>query len=127
VRVEVTHRIDPAECRPAEPGDTIHQHYTVRLSDGTFVDSSWKRGKPFIFRLGANQVITGIERAMTGMCEKERRKIVIPPEAGKRLPARTLLSRSAYGEKGRPPYIPPDSWLHFEIELLKLIKKDEEL
>jgi peptidylprolyl isomerase len=50
----------------ATKGDTVKVHYTVKLSDGTTVDSS-SGSSPLEFKLGEGQLIQGFEEAVIGM------------------------------------------------------------
>ena len=83
-------------------------------STGAEFDSSYKRGTPLTFSLGAGQVIAGWDQGLLGICENEKRKLVIPPDL-------------AYGAAGSPPTIPPNSTLVFEVECIKIESRKVEL
>ena len=64
-------------------------HYSGSLADGTTFDSSEGRA-PLEFELGSGQIIPGLDEAMHGMEQGEKKQVVIPPEQayGDRDPAR---------------------------------------
>ena len=84
--------------------DTVTVHYTGKLKDGTVFDSSYKRGNPLKFKVTA--VIKGWTEALLMMKSGSKWELIIPPNL-------------AYGAKGVPGVIPPNSTLVFEVELLK--------
>ncbi|MEZ4156452.1 MAG: FKBP-type peptidyl-prolyl cis-trans isomerase [Candidatus Paceibacterota bacterium] len=88
----------------AVKGSEITVHYVGTLDDGTKFDSSRDRGNPFSFVLGSGMVIQGWEQGFEGMKVGGVRKLTIPPYMG-------------YGDRAIGS-IPPNSTLHFEVELL---------
>lgn len=88
-----------------QKGQTVSVHYTGTLENGTKFDSSRDRGTPANFRIGVGQVIKGWDEGLMTMKVGGRRKFVIPSALG-------------YGPQGRPPDIPGNSTLLFDVELL---------
>lgn len=79
--IEVTR---PVDCtRKTRNGDTVAMNYKGTLEkDGSQFDSSYDRGKPFRFKIGAGQVIEGWDLGLLNMCPGEGRKLTIPPNLG---------------------------------------------
>ena len=102
VQIEEIRQGTGAEARA---GNTVTVHYVGTLTDGKKFDSSRDRGKGFEFRLGAGEVIAGWDQGVAGMKVGQVRKLTISPDL-------------AYGARGFPPVIPPNSTLVFEVELL---------
>lgn len=86
-------------------GQTVTVHYVGTLENGKQFDSSRDRGQPANFRIGVGEVIKGWDEALMSMKVGERRKLIIPPALG-------------YGPMGRPPDIPGNATLVFDVELL---------
>ena len=87
------------------PGSEVIANYEGRLLDGTSFASSYRRGTPFVFRVGTGAVIKGWDEAFLLMKKGEKRTLIIPHWLG-------------YGEKGSPPKIPGKATLIFEVELI---------
>lgn len=86
-----------------KPNQTVSVHYIGRLENGTEFNNSYKMGKPIEFNLGG--VIPGWQEGLQTMKVGGKRRLWIP-------------SKLAYGPAGRPPAIPPNANLDFDIELL---------
>jgi FKBP-type peptidyl-prolyl cis-trans isomerase FkpA len=85
--------------------DTVKVHYRGTFQDGREFDSSYKRGEPTEFPL--NRVIPCWTEGVQLMKPGGKARLTCPPAI-------------AYGERGAGGVIPPNSTLHFEIELVSV-------
>lgn len=65
----------------AQEGDTVTVAFQGVLDDGTVFDAS-DENDPLTFVLGDNQVLPGLELAVSGMATGEQKTVIIPPEEG---------------------------------------------
>ena len=110
----IVKEIAPGDGPVAEAGQTAVMHYTGWIYEpaspdlrGSKFDSSRDRNDPFLFKLGAGQVISGWDNGIPGMRVGGKRELIIPPDM-------------AYGSRGAGGVIPPDATLLFDVELLEL-------
>jgi peptidylprolyl isomerase len=90
----------------AVAGKSVAVHYVgVAHSSGEEFDSSYDRGAPLVFPLGAGRVITGWDTGLIGMKVGGRRRLEIPPHL-------------AYGERGAGGVIAPGETLIFVCDLV---------
>ncbi len=93
--------------------DTVKVHYRGKLIDGKVFDQSYtgdapaKRDQPAEFQVKG--VIKGWTESLLKMKVGDKWQITLPSEM-------------AYGERGSPPVIGPNSVLIFDVELLEIVE-----
>lgn len=95
-------------------GDVLVMNYTGRLTNGTVFDSNvdpkFGHVEPFVFVLGAGQVIQGWDEGLVGMKVGEKKTLTIAPE-------------KAYGNRAIGS-IPANSTLIFDVEVVAINPKN---
>jgi peptidylprolyl isomerase len=95
--------------KPILNGQTVVAQYTgVVWSSGKVFDSSWQRGFPESFVLGAGQVLSGWEQGLGGLPVGSRVLLTVPPNLG-------------YGQAGDPPDVSSNSTIVFVIDILAAV------
>ena len=99
----------------ASAGDTVALLYSGWLTNGQLFDKTRTNEadelEPFVFELGARQVIPGWDQGIGGMKVGGIRRLVVPAVAG-------------YGADGQGP-IPPNAMLIFDVELVQVLKEED--
>ena len=90
--------------KPAD-ADTVEYHYRSKFINGTEFDSSYRAGKPVVFKV-SGMVLPGLSEALKLMPMGSKWQLFIPPQL-------------AYGEKGAGR-VGPGTTLIFEVELLSI-------
>ena len=75
------------------------------LLDGTIFDQSPDADHPLKARIGRGELIDGWDEALQKLHKGEKWLLIVPPEM-------------AYGARGKPPAIPRNATLVFEMELV---------
>ncbi|KAG5831822.1 peptidyl-prolyl cis-trans isomerase FKBP10 [Anguilla anguilla] len=96
----------PEPCaRKSVAGDFIRYHYNGTFQDGTLFDSSYQRNHTYDTYIGMGYIISGMDKALQGVCMGEKRRITVPPQL-------------AYGENGTGDIIPGSAVLIFNVHII---------
>lgn len=96
-----------SEGKAPKAGDMVSVHYAGKLTNGQEFDNSFKRGEPIEIPIGVGQVIKGWDEGILLLKEGESATLLIPSELG-------------YGARGAGGVIPPNAWLIFDVELVRV-------
>ncbi|KAF8018698.1 hypothetical protein BT93_H3560 [Corymbia citriodora subsp. variegata] len=89
------------------PGKKISVHYVGKFMENGLVFDSNISGKPLKFRLGSGEVMKGWDDGLDGMRIGGKRRLTIPPSL-------------SYANSGTSHKVPPDSWLVYDIEVVRI-------
>ena len=93
-------------ARPAQ-GSTVVVNLKGSFLTGRYFANTDLSGGPEEFPVGSGRLLPGLEETLQNMVVGESRTVIIPPELG-------------YGSRGLDDTIPPNSFLIFEIDLIRL-------
>lgn len=99
--------LDEGHGELPKPGDIVKVLYKGTFFDGRLFDQARDPAKPFEFRLGRDEVIRGWDEGIAMMRVGEKRILIVPYDL-------------AYGSRGRPPRIPRQTSLVFEVEMIAI-------
>lgn len=93
----------------AQSGSALTVQYTGWIAaNGKKFDSSYDHGgQPFSVTLGQGKIIKGFEEGLIGIKAGGTRRLIIP-------------GALAYGAQGRPPTIPPNATLIFDVTVVSV-------
>jgi FKBP-type peptidyl-prolyl cis-trans isomerase FkpA len=83
-------------------------HYEGRLADGKVVEDRSRKSNSRPADLELGEKLTGWREALPGMRVGEVRQLTVPPEL-------------AFGKDGKPPEIPPNATITYEVELVRIL------
>ena len=89
------------------PGSVVVVNIKGLLLSGQFFANSDLSGGSEELPVGVGRIIPGLDEAIMDMSVNEKRTVIVPPEL-------------AYGERGVENAIPPNSFVVFEIELVRI-------
>jgi len=85
-------------------GEPCSAHYQGYFLDGRVFDSSIEKGRPLNFRVG--QMVAGWNEILKLLTPGSQAKLILP-------------SALAYGDRGFPGYVPPNSVIAFDLQTLE--------
>lgn len=92
--------LKPGSGRAVKTGDKVEVNFDGKVIGGDEIE----KGK-YIFTVGKDEVIPGIDAGVIGMKVGGVRKLTLPPN-------------TAFGPMGREPIVPPNSFVEYELTLL---------
>lgn len=77
---EMTNQSEQKESTVDNTGKKVKVHYKGTLDDGSQFDSSYDRGEPLEFTVGAGQMIKGFDTAVKDMSVGEKKTVRLSPD-----------------------------------------------
>ncbi|XP_059309874.1 LOW QUALITY PROTEIN: peptidyl-prolyl cis-trans isomerase FKBP16-3, chloroplastic [Lycium ferocissimum] len=105
---------------PSPPvGFQVAANYVAMVPSGQIFDSSLEKGRPYIFRVGADQVVKGLDEGILSMKVGGKRRLYVPGSLS--------FPKGLISAPGRPR-VPPNSPVIFDVslEFIPGLDSDEE-